>query len=171
MNKRDLGQIELNKLVQDKFNPKHYSKVELDIGTQRVFRINDRVIQTKNNYDLEVFNGETGTIAAINKKDRVIVVDYGDKTVEYQSENISELVLAYAITVHKSQGSEFPIVIMPIHSSLDILLSRNIIYTGITRAKDSVVLIGVKEELNKGIYRVDNTIRNSRIIEKVSLKT
>lgn len=165
MNKGDLGVIELNRKIQGEFNPSAYNKPEYKVGTQRVFRLNDRVMQTENNYDIEVFNGEVGKVVSI--RDNKMVVDFGDKKVEYIPEIIPQLVLAYAVTVHKSQGSEFKVVLMPIHSSLNYLLNRNIIYTGITRARERVVLIGNREELDKGIGKIDNTIRNSRIREKL----
>lgn len=171
MNKGDLGVMELNRRIQETFNPQNKNKAEVEIGGQRYFRVRDKVMQTENNYDLEVFNGEVGRIEWINKTTEGIevLVDFGDKDIIYTNDNLHELVLAYAITIHKSQGSEFDAVIMPIHESLSILLNRNVIYTGITRAKKRVVLIGDKSEFDKGIERTDNTIRNSQIKERISV--
>lgn len=170
MNKGDLGTVELNKLMQEKFNPKSNVKREINFGMGRTFREKDRVIQTVNNYDLEVFNGEVGIISKIDiidSDDADIYVDFGDKEVIYNRDDIIELQLAYAITVHKSQGSEFPVVVMPFHQTLKILLNRNIIYTGWTRAKEMVVCLGDINELYSGIDRTDNTVRNSQIKDKL----
>lgn len=166
MKNGDLGVNELNKMIQDKFNPSARNKFEYEISLQRVLRVGDRVIQTENNYDIEVFNGEVGKITSIT--DSYLSVDYGDKEVLYGKEIIAQLTLAYAITVHKSQGSEFKNVIIPIHRSLNYMLNRNIIYTAITRAKEKIVLIGEKEELEIGISKTDNTIRNSQIKDKLN---
>lgn len=173
MNKGDLGVIELNRKIQAKFNPKRKGLDEVQVGNYRFLRVNDRVMQTINNYDLDVFNGEVGNITSINvnritdEKDFELIVDFGDKEVSYSIDNIHELTLAYATTVHKSQGSEFPVLIMPFHSSLSLLLNRNIIYTGLTRPKKMVILIGDIMEFNKGIDRIDITIRNSQIKDKL----
>lgn len=169
LNKGDLGVVELNKLIQDEFNPKSEKKKEIEVGNQRVFRVGDKVIHTVNNYDLDVFNGEMGVISDIveTKTGTEVVVEYDDADVSYTSDDIHELSLSYAITVHKSQGSEFPVVIMPIHSSLSILNNRNVLYTGITRARERVICIGDRNEFNQGIDRADNTIRNSQIKEKL----
>lgn len=169
MNKGDLGVRELNKLIQDVFNPKEKNKKELELGSHRVFRVGDKVIHTVNNYDLDVFNGEMGTVSDIvdTPKGTEVVVEYDNADVVYTNDDIHELSLSYAITVHKAQGSEFPIVIMPIHNSLSVLNNRNILYTGITRARNKVVCIGDKKEFYKGIDRADNIIRNSQIKEKL----
>lgn len=168
MNKGDLGAKQLNKEIQRRFNPAKENIPEIKVGVERVFRLGDRVIQTENNYELEVFNGEVGKIIEIKSEPiREVTVDFGDKVITYVDNAIQELTLAYAITVHKSQGSEFGVVIMPVHKSQSILLHRNVIYTAWTRAKNRVVVIGDREELNKGIDRIDNTIRNSRIKEKL----
>lgn len=168
MNKGDLGVVQLNKNIQRMFNPAKKGKPEVKVGVERAFRLGDKVMQTENNYDLEVFNGEVGKIIGVkNEPIRELIVDFGDKIITYKNDAIHELTLAYAITVHKSQGSEFDIIIMPIHKSLNILLNRNIIYTAWTRAKKKVVCIGDKEELNRGIDKIDNTIRNSQIKSKL----
>lgn len=169
MNKGDLGVLELNRKIQEKFNPRKKGLQEIDISTQRTLRVNDKVMQTENNYDIEVFNGEVGKITSISFKGGAteLVVDFGDKDVTYTSDDIHELVLAYAMTVHKSQGAEFDAIIMPFHKSLEILLSRNIIYTALTRAKERVVCVGDIEELKNGIDRTENIVRNSQIKDKL----
>lgn len=172
MNKGDLGVVELNRKIQATFNPAKENKDEIEIGTQKCFRVNDKVMQTENDYDLGVFNGEVGTIETIvyGENNFEVTVNFGDKDITYTNKNIHELVLAYAITVHKSQGSEFEAVIMPFHHSLNVLLNRNIIYTGLTRAKKRVVCIGDKEEFNEGINKTDIVSRNSQIKEKLIAK-
>lgn len=175
LNSGRLGTIEINKRIQQKFNGKYSGVVEIEIEKNEYVRINDRVMQTVNNYELDVFNGEIGIVVGINKgiisdDNFELIVDFSDKLVSYNYSNIKELFLAYAITVHKSQGSEFPVVIMPFHSTLSFLNNRSIIYTTWTRAKDRVICIGDRSELNLGIQRNDNLVRNSMIIEKMKEK-
>lgn len=172
LNKGDLGVKELNRRIQRIFNPKSSRLGEIRVNAETVYRVKDRVMQIKNNYDLNVFNGEIGKIDNINVVDGAIevVVDFGDRDVTYSDLNLGELTLAYAMSVHKSQGSEFNYVIMPIHKSLKILLNRNIIYTGWTRAKKSVLMIGEEGELADGVDRIENTVRNSQIKNKLMRK-
>lgn len=169
MNKGDLGVDAINQKMQERFNPQTQDKGEIKTGVTTLLRVGDKVIQTVNNYDLSVFNGEVGKIIdiLIMENDYEITVDFEDKTIIYTPEFSHELSLAYVITVHKSQGSEFPVVVMPIHSSLKILLNRNIVYTGLTRAKKKVALFGSIKEFDKAIMQIDNTIRNSLIKSKI----
>lgn len=168
MNKGDIGVLELNKIIEDKFNPKKAYEPEISIG-DKVFRIGDKVMQTVNNYDLNVVNGETGRIIKIvdDSSIKKIVVDFRDKIVIYTDDVISQLTLAYAITVHKAQGNEFKVVIMPIHRSQSIMLNRNLVYTVWTRPKEKLICIGDREELYKSIDKTDMIERNSRLKEKV----
>lgn len=148
-----VGTVNLNKMLQLHINPPHYSKPEHAYGNT-VFRLGDKVMQTKNNYDIEykmpdnetgmgVFNGDMGIITNINVAEKCMSVTFDDdRTVEYPFTNLDELDLAYAITVHKSQGSEFPTVIMPVCNFAQMLMSRNLFYTAVTRAKERVVLVG-----------------------------
>lgn len=167
----DLGVYDLNRLMQQKFNPPHFNKGEIRVNEISVFRVNDKVIQTTNNYDLEVFNGEVGNILSIERDgdDFWIEVDFGDKTIHYDRLSAEELLLAYVITIHKSQGSEFPVVVMPIHSTHELMLNRNLIYTAWTRAKEKVVCVGTKKALDKAIDKTDNTVRNSQIKNKLKI--
>lgn len=147
------GTINLNKLLQLHINPPHPAKPEHIYGNT-VFRTGDKIMQIKNNYDIEfkrpngecgmgIYNGDMGIIDSINTVDKYMVVIFDeDKRVEYPFTNLDELDLAYAITVHKSQGSEFPMVIMPVCSFAPMLMSRNLFYTAVTRAKDMVILVG-----------------------------
>ena len=147
------GTVALNKLLQSHINPYDEQRPQYAYGNT-IFRVGDKIMQTKNNYDLPytrengedgmgIFNGDMGIIEAIFARDKLMVIVFDeDKRVEYPFTNLDELDLAYAITVHKSQGSEFPIVVMPVCSFTPMLMSRNLFYTAVTRAKDMVVLVG-----------------------------
>jgi exodeoxyribonuclease V alpha subunit len=111
------------------------------------FKIGDKVMHLKNNYQKEVFNGDIGTIRTVDEKENVFSVDFYGRTVSYDFTEMDEISLAYAITVHKSQGSEYPVVILPIMTQHFILLQRNLLYTAITRGKKLVILIGTKKAL------------------------
>ncbi|NLK44640.1 MAG: ATP-dependent RecD-like DNA helicase, partial [Tissierellia bacterium] len=176
MKKGEVGINSLNQKLQSILNPKTPSKAEKQIGSE-IFRVGDKVMQIKNNYTTEwkiikggievekgegVFNGDFGFITDIDEEDRVLKVLFDDeKEVEYEFNQLDELKLAYAITVHKSQGSEFPVVVMPIGWGPPMLLTRNLLYTAITRAKSLVVLVG--EE--KYLYMM---IKNNRISKRYS---
>lgn len=176
MNKGELGVKELNRIIQEEFNPNKDMNNEIQVGVSRYLRVEDRVMQTINNYDLNVFNGEVGKVISMNieglkrEKDFKMIVDFGDRTVAYDTKTIRELNLAYAITVHKSQGSEFKAVIMPFHSSLNILLNRNLMYTAVTRAKERIIAIGDIKEWDKGIGKTMQNSRNSQIQARLTDK-
>ncbi len=153
------GARELNRRLQETCNPPAANKDELKIG-ERVYRTGDRVMQIKNNYELDVFNGDIGSVAAIDKREGTLTVQF-DKMVRYRRSDLDQLVLAYAITVHKSQGSEYPCVAIPLTSSHWIMLQRNLIYTAITRAKKFCVIVGQR----KALWRA---IRNARIGDRYS---
>ena len=166
MNKGSVGTKEINKRIQESINPKTKDKKEIVRG-DRVFREGDRVIQMSNNYDLNVFNGDIGYILKIDAKDSSVLIKYGNKnyskTVQYERQNIVEIELAYSITIHKSQGSEFEVVIMPALSEHYIMLYRNLIYTGLTRAKKMAVLIGERESLKRGVENVNPNERQTSL--------
>lgn len=152
-----LGTVNLNEVLQHELNP--YGE-EIKYGTV-TFRVNDKVMQIKNNYDKDIFNGDTGFIQSINKEERTIMVVFKKQVVIYDVSDLDELMLAYAVTVHKSQGSEYPIIIMPITSSHSIMLKRNLIYTGITRAKNLCIMLGQRNALFNGINTIDTIKRNT----------
>ena len=165
MYKGEIGANNLNYQLREALNPK---------GKQikyknNIFRVNDKIMQIKNNYDKEVFNGDIGVINKINLEDNTLEVNFYERKVSYDFAELNELVLAYAITVHKSQGSEYKIVIIPVSTQHYLLLQRNLLYTGITRAKDMVILIGTKKALwiaiknNKTFHR--NTLLQERLRE------
>ena len=170
MRKGDLGFYQLNHLIQKRFNPASPVKQEFILDGIYVLREGDRVMQTENNPQLNVFNGEVGEIYDIQKDNEgqwEIEVHFDDREVYYDEASVYELELAYAITIHKSQGSEFPVVIMPIHSSQQHMLNRNLIYTGWTRAKERLVNIGEWSALDGAIARTDQTLRLSKIQDKI----
>jgi exodeoxyribonuclease V alpha subunit len=115
------------------------------------FRLGDKVMQIVNNYDKDVFNGDIGWISKINPEEREVVIDFDGRWVPYDYSDLDEVVLAYAVSVHKAQGSEYPVVILPVVTQHYMLLQRNLIYTGITRAKKRVILIGTKKALGMAI--------------------
>ncbi|MCP5002873.1 MAG: ATP-dependent RecD-like DNA helicase [Planctomycetes bacterium] len=147
MNKGILGTHNLNTQLQEVLNP---SPGELRIAG-KLFKKNDKVMQIVNNYDKDVFNGDIGIIATIDSEDHEVTIDFEGKLVIYDYKDLDEIVLAYAISVHKAQGCEYPVVVMPVHSQHNILLERNLLYTGITRGKKLVVLLGTKKALSAAI--------------------
>ncbi|BBW98931.1 SF1B family DNA helicase RecD2 [Geobacillus subterraneus] len=165
-----LGTHALNALIQETFNPKREGQEQIMLKNKQ-FRTGDKVIQTVNNYELEVFNGEVGRIVGVdqNQKGNLFVqVSFDNRQVRYPFEMAEELELAYALSVHKSQGSEFPVIIMPLHQSHLFMLNRNLIYTAWTRAKEKVICIGSQELLDLAIQRTDKTVRHSLIQEKLT---
>lgn len=131
------------------------------------FKEGDRVMQLKNDYDKDVFNGDLGYIASVNTEDRTLQVDFDGKLVEYDVTELDELTLAYATTIHKSQGSEYPIVVMPILMNHYVMLQRNLIYTGITRAKKICVMIGTKKAISYAIRNMSVLKRNTMLKERL----
>ena len=166
------GVFELNRLLQDILNPKTETTEELLVGN-KLFRVNDKVMQTKNNYNLSffdsdgeenfgVYNGDMGHIIFIDKSSKKLTVEMDDnRVIDYTLEDLDNLELAYAITIHKSQGSEFKSVIIPMFDGYRLLQTRNLLYTAITRAKENIVLVGDKNVMN-------NMIRNNTINSRYS---
>ena len=132
------------------------------------FRVGDKVLQTLNNYQKEVFNGDIGRIAAIDAAEREVAVDFDGKAVVYDFGELDELALAYAMTIHKAQGSEYPAVVMPLHTQHYMMLQRNLLYTGITRGKKLVVLVGSRKALEMAVRRQETVRRCSRLRERLS---
>lgn len=157
----------LNELLQARLNPPHTQKTEQKLFG-KTFRVGDKVMQIRNNYDKDVFNGDIGMIDDINRIDQTLTVKMdGIRDVMYDFSEADELVLAYAITIHKSQGSEFPAIVMPVITQHYILLQRNLIYTGITRAEKLCVLIGNPKALHIGINNNQYKERNSRLSSRI----
>ena len=158
MHRGTVGVANLNAELQNLLNPNQKS---VSRGG-RLFRVNDKVMQTKNNYEKETFNGDIGRIISIDLEDQILKVKFEDRIVDYSWSDLDELVLAYAISIHKSQGSEYPAVVIPILPQHYIMLQRNLLYTAITRAKKLVVLVGSKRAVaiaiknNKVQFRYTN---------------
>ncbi len=162
MTRGSLGTLSLNRMIQQAANPAQAGKSQLQVG-ERIFRVGDRVIHRRNNYDLGVFNGDIGVIQAIDNEELTCVVSFfpDGRTVEYQRDDIPELDLAYAITIHKSQGSEFGAVIIPVLSQHFKMLFRNLIYTGLTRAKHLTVFVGTRKALAMAVRNQDTSQRQT----------
>lgn len=165
--KTDLGTEGLNETLQDKFNPDG-EPFECDDG--RELRVGDPVIHLKNDYDLMVFNGETGIVKALGyDPDKAMLVEYPDRVVWYNIMQIDELDLAYALTTHKSQGSEFKVAIIPVHETLLGGLSKNLLYTACTRAKEMVILVGTKNAFSLGLRKSTDLDRNTKLAERLQM--
>ena len=174
MRKGELGIDVLNPLIQDIINPFSLTKKECYIEGDILLREGDRVMQTTNNKDLGVFNGEVGQIERIelDREKPIIYVSFPDKddVVIYRNKNCCDLQLAYCMTIHKSQGSEFPVVVMPIHLNHKLMLNRNLIYTAWTRAKQKVICVGDWRAIECALLKADNIQRLSQIKEKIRLE-
>lgn len=176
-----VGATSLNLALQEALNPP-----ERDIfmrGRGRVtmpkeclrrsgyaFRTDDKVMQVKNNYEKEVFNGDIGIIESVNETDRILTVTFDGRSVEYDVSELDELVHAYATTIHKAQGSEYPIVVMPVMMNHFVMLQRNLLYTGITRAKKVLVIVGTKKALAYAVKNVTVTKRNTLLKERLGCR-
>ena len=147
MHRGVIGAENLNKVLQEALNK---SQVELPRGG-RIYKLGDKVMQIKNDYDREVFNGDIGRITRIDPEEQEVTVEFDGRQVEYDFSDLNELLLAYAVSVHKSQGSEYPVVVIPVHISHYMLLQRNLLYTGVTRARKLVIIVGTKKALSIGI--------------------
>jgi exodeoxyribonuclease V alpha subunit len=161
-NRSELGARNLNARLQEVLNPARPGNPSTRPEVQHygwTFRVGDKVLQTVNNYDKEVFNGDIGRINAINLIDQELTVAYESRLVVYDFGELDELALAYALTVHKSQGSEYPAVILPLHTQHYMMLQRNLLYTGITRGKQLVVVIGSRKALALAVRRQDTARR------------
>lgn len=158
-----LGTENLNKCLQDVLNP--YS--DQTIRGWHTFRTGDKVMQIRNNYNYDVFNGDIGRIVEIDQIEKLLTIRFSDKKVIYDMADLNELVLAYATTIHKAQGSEYPVVVLPIHTQHYIMLQRNLLYTGITRAKEMVVIVGTRQALNICIRNNQVIRRNSYLAERL----
>jgi exodeoxyribonuclease V alpha subunit len=158
----------LNAKLQEKINPPSPQKAERKLaGT--LFRVGDRVMQTRNNYDKDVYNGDLGYITGIDLENQAIGVQIDDRVVEYEWSEADELALAYAVSVHKAQGSEYPAVVMPLLTQHYLMLQRNLLYTGITRARQLVVLVGSKRALGMAVHNNKPSERYSGLAERLIL--
>ena len=155
MTKGIVGSLNINRFVKKILNP----RAKENLKSEDQIETGDKVIQIVNNYELSVFNGDIGSVSASRVNDNQTMVRFGDREVSYSSDHSGNLQLAYAITIHKSQGSEFKVVIIPLTMHHRVMLQRNLIYTALTRAKTLAIFIGSKKALN---YAVSNNISSSR---------
>jgi exodeoxyribonuclease V alpha subunit len=158
-----LGCRNLNTVLQEALNPTGPS-------IQRygwTFRVNDKVMQMVNNYDKDVFNGDIGRVAGIDEVEQEMTVRFDNRSVKYDFNELDELHLSYATTVHKSQGSEYPVVVMPIHTQHYMMLQRNLLYTGITRSRKLVVLVGTVKALAIAVKNMDARRRVTLLKERL----
>ena len=183
-----LGTENLNKRLQEVLNPSYTAPTTHPLIKKRTgpgthgqansfgnqfataggFRVGDKVMQVRNNYDYDVFNGDIGRVVAIERLDKKVHIQYPDKQVVYDTADLGELVLAYATTIHKAQGSEYPAVVIPLHTQHYLMLQRNLLYTGITRAKERVVIVGTKQALAICIRNNQVMERNSYLAERLN---
>ncbi len=161
-----VGATNLNLVLQEALN------LESD-GLRRsgfVFKRNDKVMQIKNNYEKEVFNGDIGFVESVDMQERTLTVNFDNRSITYEASELDELLHAYATTIHKAQGSEYPIVVMPVLMTHFCMLQRNLLYTGITRAKKILVIVGTKKALAYGVRNVTVTRRNTMLRERLEGK-
>ena len=163
MQRGECGAVNLNQVLQEAMNP---SKIFLRRGGTQ-YRLKDKVMQIRNDYDKEVFNGDIGTITKVDVEERELTVLFEEREVVYDVTELDELTLAYAVTIHKSQGSEYPIVVMPFTMSHFVMLQRNLLYTGVTRAKKILVLVGEKKAVYYAIKNETTTGRNTCLARRL----
>ena len=159
MHKGAVGAAQLNLRLQASLNP---NGLEVRRG-DRSFRLHDKVMQIRNNYDKDVFNGDVGRIVFLDGKERTLSVRYDDRVVPYDFDELDELTPAYAISIHKSQGSEYPAVVIPLMMQHYVLLQRNLVYTGVTRGKKLVVLVGESRALHMAVKNNRTRTRHTRL--------
>jgi len=165
MNRSLLGARNLNQVLQTALNPSDGGAEVQRFGW--TFRIGDRVIQTENNYDRDVFNGDLGIVEKLNSIEQTMTVNFEGRPVEYVFSDLDELSLAYVLSIHKSQGSEFPCVVIPLHTQHYLMLQRNLLYTAVTRGKKLVVLVGTKKALGMAVRRVDTGQRYTALKKRL----
>jgi exodeoxyribonuclease V alpha subunit len=177
MNRGQVGVGHLNPVLQQHLNPPHPGKAEFGHG-HRVLRVGDKVIQKINNYRLEVFNGDLGIIERIELEDRrptsvdarassVITVRFSDRLVCYDYADVLELGHGFCVSIHKAQGSEYPAVVIPLHMQHFMLLSRNLLYTALTRAKELVVMIGTTRAIGAAMHNLEAVHRFTGLVREL----
>lgn len=166
MHRGAAGVGELNRRLQEVLNPPDNRKAEYHHG-HRIFRTGDRVMQVRNDYEKQVFNGDMGWVQAIDLENQIVRVDFDGHLVEYEFHQLDQLVHAYAVSVHKAQGSEFPVVVMPLLMSHYLMLQRNLLYTGVTRAREMVVLVGSRRAIAVAVKNNRTVERHTRLAQRL----
>jgi exodeoxyribonuclease V alpha subunit len=165
MNRSMTGARALNEALQVALNPPNETSVD-KFGNR--FSVGDKVMQIENNYDRDIYNGDIGFVTAIDREDDELMVEFDGRAVTYPFGELDELVLSYATTIHKSQGSEYPVVVIPVSTQHYMMLKRNLIYTGITRGKRLVVLVGQKKALAMAVKGKQVERRWSKLRERLA---
>lgn len=163
MKKGVLGTDNLNNILQSELSK---SKISLKRGATE-YRLGDKVMQIKNNYDKDIFNGDIGTICSISESSETLEIDFDSRILKYDISELEEVSLAYACTVHKSQGGEYPIVVMPVTNAHFIMLERNLLYTGVTRAKKALVIVGEKSAIARAVSNNGSKARYTLLCERL----
>lgn len=161
-----VGTRNLNAVLQQLINPPSKNLVEINRGGM-ILREGDRIIQLTNDYNREVFNGDLGNILSIDTVEQEVTVDYGGRAVVYDYADLNEITLAFAVSVHKSQGSEYPVVIFPLYMQHYMMLSRNLFYTGLTRARKLAIIIGDKKAISLAVRTTNDQQRYTRLWQRL----
>jgi exodeoxyribonuclease V alpha subunit len=161
-----VGTRSLNQVLQQLINPPSSRKAEIAQGGMTL-RVGDRIMQQKNDYNREVFNGDLGVITAIDREEQEVSAQFGDRNVTYDYADLNEITLAFATTIHKAQGSEYPVVILPVFMQHYMMLSRNLIYTGLTRARKLVVLVGEEKAIALAVNQVKDQHRYTLVAHRL----
>ena len=156
-------------MLQQLINPPTEYKEELVRGDS-ILRVCDRVMQLKNDYNKEVFNGDLGIVRAIDKTEKEVTIDFDGRDVTYDYADLNEITLAWATSIHKSQGSEYPVVILPLYTQHYVMLSRNLFYTGLTRAKKLALIVGSEKAIAIAVKQVKQQQRFTKLKERLESK-
>ena len=162
-----VGTRNLNKVLQELINPPSSDKVEITRGGT-IFRVGDRIIQLTNDYQREVFNGDLGVISAIDTEEQEVIIDYQGRDVTYDYADLNEIALAFATTIHKSQGSEYSVVLLPMYTQHYVMLSRNLLYTGLTRAKKLAIIVGSKKAIGMAVRSINQKPRYTQLQQRLT---
>ena len=163
-----VGAANLNRMLQEKLNPSPEASPKPSLNrTGIAYRLHDKVMQIKNNYDKDVFNGDIGTITHVDLDNQELTITFDGRAIVFERSELDEIVLAYAITIHKSQGSEYPIVVLPFMMAHFVMLQRNLLYTAVTRAKKVLVLVGERKAVGYAIRNQKTHERNTKLDERL----
>ncbi len=163
MHRGELGVSRLNERLQEALAPPGR---EFVVGWRR-FRIGDKVMQVRNNYELDIFNGDLGRVESIDHKERELTIRFDGRLVTIPSDDLEHVIPAYACTIHKSQGSEYPAVVIVLHHQHHVMLQRNLLYTAITRGRRLVVIVGSKRALGRAVLNAEVKKRHSLLAQRL----